>query len=111
MSLAITDEHCALAEVVESFLTKHDARAVARQQLDASAEAVPEFWSDMVELGWMGLHLPTDRGGQGFGLPELAVVLEQMGRELTPGPYLPTVLTSAVLSQVDAALELLIPMA
>ncbi|MEB3070272.1 acyl-CoA dehydrogenase [[Mycobacterium] vasticus] len=106
MALAITDEHEALTEVVQSFVAKHDTRAVARQLLDAPSETCPDFWPDIVNLGWLGLHLPEDCGGQGFGLPELAVILEQLARSVTPGPYLPTVLASAVLAQLGAAPEL-----
>ena len=46
----------------------------------------------------LGLHLPEEHGGQGFGLPELAVALEELGRALVPGASLPTVLASAVLA-------------
>ena len=49
-------------------------------------------------LGLLGLHIPEERGGSGFGLPETLVVAEQMGRHLAPGPFVPTVITSAVLA-------------
>ena len=51
-------------------------------------------------LGWLGLHLPEERGGSGFGLPELVVVVEELGRAVAPGPFVPTVIASAV---IDAA--------
>jgi len=54
----------------------------------------PRAWA---ERGLFGLHLPEDAGGQGYGLPELAVVLEETGRALLPGAFLPTDLASAVL--------------
>jgi alkylation response protein AidB-like acyl-CoA dehydrogenase len=48
--------------------------------------------------GLLGLHLPEALGGQGSGLPELAVATEELGRALFPGGFLPTVLASAVLT-------------
>ena len=100
MSIAITEDHRALAETVSDFLAKHDARGAARSLLEAEAEALPGFWDDLAQLGWLGLHLPEDKGGSGFGLPELVVVVEELGRAVTPGPFVPTVIASAV---IDAA--------
>ncbi|MFN8027835.1 MAG: acyl-CoA dehydrogenase family protein [Acidimicrobiia bacterium] len=53
-----------------------------------------------MELGWLGLHLPEAHGGSGFGLEELVVVVEQLGREVTPGPFVPTVVASALVCGV-----------
>src|SRR5206468_7311086 len=47
--------------------------------------------------GLLGLHLPESLGGQGYGLPELAIAVEELGRSLLPGAFLPTVLASAIL--------------
>ena len=46
--------------------------------------------------GWPGIHLPEAHGGQGFGLLELAVLLEETGWAVTPGPLLPTAAVSAL---------------
>ena len=56
----------------------------------------------LAEQGLLSLHVPEEHGGQGYGLPELAVALEELGRALVPGAFLPTVLASAVLA--DAVL-------
>lgn len=101
MSVAITEEHRALATTVASLLSKHDARASARELLEAPGEALAPWWADAVELGLLGLHLPEADGGSGFGMPELVVVVEQLGRAVAPGPFAPTAVVSAVLSQVE----------
>src|SRR6202789_331756 len=98
MSIAITEEHRALAQTVSDLLAKHQTRAAARALLDAGAEPLPDFWAELAGLGLLGLHIPADHGGSGFGLSETLVVAEQMGRQLAPGPYLPTVIASAVLA-------------
>ena len=97
MSIAITDEHTALADTVAEVLTKRGTRAATRSQLESPAEGLPDVWSDVIELGWLGLHVPEGEGGSGYGLEELVVVLEQAGRGLLPGPFLSTVLASALL--------------
>ncbi len=98
MGIALTDDHRELAEVARGFLTAQKARWAARSLLDAPDEARPEFWHDLVELGWLGLHIDEEYGGSGYGLPELVVVIEEMGRAVAPGPFLPTVIASAVVA-------------
>src|SRR6266568_1775034 len=75
MSIAISEEHRALAQTVAGFLTDHQSRAMARSLLGAETDPLP-----------------------GFGLAETLVVAEQMGRHLAPGPFVPTVIASAVLA-------------
>jgi hypothetical protein len=98
MSIAITEEHRALAQTVAGLLTKHQSRAVARSLLGADADALPAFWAELSGLGLLGLHISEECGGSGFGLSETLVVAEQMGRYLAPGPFVPTVIASAVLA-------------
>ncbi|MCB0977640.1 MAG: acyl-CoA dehydrogenase [Acidimicrobiales bacterium] len=99
MTIALTDDHLALAETAADFLGRHDATAAARSLLEAPAEELPAFWSDLVGLGWTGLHLPEDVGGSGFGFDELVVVVEALGRVVAPGPFVPTVVASALIDR------------
>src|SRR5262245_20970508 len=103
MSIAITDEHRALAQTVSDFLDKNGARAAARALLTAENEELPAFWGELGQLGWLGLHLPEEHGGSGFGLPEVVIVAEEMGCAVAPGPFVPTVIASAVLASAGSA--------
>ena len=111
MSIAITEDHRALGQTASDFLAKHDARGAARSLLESSEEALPTFWGDLAALGWLGLHLPEELGGSGFGLPELVVVVEELGRAVAPGPFVPTVIASAVMNAAgsDALRRRLLP--
>jgi alkylation response protein AidB-like acyl-CoA dehydrogenase len=100
MSIAITDEHRALAQTVSGFLSKNGARSAARALLEADHEELPEFWAELSKLGWLGLHIPEEYGGSGFGLPELVIVAEELGRSVAPGPFVPTVIASAVIAAI-----------
>ena len=102
MSIAITDDHQALAGTVADLLERRGSRAAARDLLEADVESLPAFWTDMAELGWLGLAVPEEFGGSGFGLPELTVVIEELGRALAPGPFVPTVIASSVLASAAA---------
>ncbi|OBK44295.1 acyl-CoA dehydrogenase [Mycobacterium sp. 1081908.1] len=99
MGIALTDDHRELAEVARAFLTAQKARWAARSLLDATDESRPPFWHNLVELGWLGLHVDEEHGGSGYGLPELVVVVEELGRAVAPGPFVPTVIASAVLAK------------
>lgn len=103
MGIALTDDHRELAEVARGFLTSQKARAAARSLLDAPEEARPSFWQGLVELGWLGLHIGEEHGGSGYGLPELVVVIEELGRAVAPGPFVPTVIASAVIAHTGTA--------
>ncbi len=103
MGIAVTDEHRELAAVARGFLTAQNARGAARELLGAADEARPAFWAELAELGWLGLHIDEKYGGSGFGLPELVVVIEELGRAVAPGPFLPTVIASAVIAAAGSA--------
>lgn len=99
MSLGISDDHEALHAAARGWLERHCPPEVPRALLDRDpgADGLPPFWADLAAMGWLGLHLPEGRGGQGAGLAELAVVLEELGRAVAPGPFLPTVTVAAAL--------------
>jgi alkylation response protein AidB-like acyl-CoA dehydrogenase len=99
MSIALTEEHQELARVARAFLDSNAARAESRALLEAPSDRLPSFWKEMAGLGWMGLHVDEAHGGQGFGLPELSVVLEALGFAMAPGPFLPTAIASALIAQ------------
>ncbi len=98
MSIAITEEHRTLAETARDFLTARKVLEATRATLTTTAEELPPFWSEVAEMGWLGLHLPEAYGGSGYSLFELAVVVEQLGRVVAPGPFVPTVIASAAIA-------------
>ncbi|HMC67674.1 MAG TPA: acyl-CoA dehydrogenase family protein, partial [Mycobacteriales bacterium] len=98
MPIAITDDQRALADSVSQLLRRRDARADARALLEAPEEKPPAAWPDLVEMGVLGLHVPEEYGGAGGDLTDLVVAVEELGRAVTPGAFVPTVVVSAVLA-------------
>ena len=96
MPIPLTDEHEELRRSAGRFLGARSGPEVARALLDTEDEQLQPVWPGMAGEGWLGLHLPESLGGQGFGLLELAVVLEETGWAVTPGPLLPTAVVSAL---------------
>ncbi|MBX6390683.1 MAG: acyl-CoA dehydrogenase [Frankia sp.] len=98
MPIAISEEHRELANTTRAFLASREARAANRALLEAAEAPLPAFWKEFADLGLLGLHLPEEFGGGGAGLPELVVVAEELGRAAAPGPFLPTMIASAVIA-------------
>lgn len=104
MGIALADDHRELQDVARAFLADQQARSSARELLDAAEETSPTWWPKLADLGWLGLHIEEEYGGSGYGFPELVVVLEELGRAVAPGLFVPTVVASAVVSATgDAA--------
>ena len=103
MSIAIGDDHEALLDSARRFTTERITPAVVRAAVDGKVELRPPFWEPLAGLGWLGLAVPEDLGGQGAGLAELVVVVEELGRVVAPGPMLPTAWAAAVLADQPGA--------
>ena len=99
MPIPLTDEHEELRRTASRFLTTHGGPGAARALIDAEVEELQPVWAAMAGEGWLGIHLREAQGGQGFGLLELAVILEETGWVATPGPLLPTAVVSALCSR------------
>ncbi|MFC6085489.1 acyl-CoA dehydrogenase [Sphaerisporangium aureirubrum] len=102
MAIGLSEEHEALRESVTGWAERNIPVEVVRAAVGAESEERPGFWAGLAEQGLLGLHLPEEYGGSGFGLLETAVAVEALGERVAPGPYLPTVLASAVVHAADA---------
>jgi alkylation response protein AidB-like acyl-CoA dehydrogenase len=110
MPIGIGEEHEELRRTVLRWVEARGATAPARALLDAEIETLPEFWPELAAQGWLGLHVGEEFGGQGAGLLELVVVVEELARVCLPGPWLPTMAVAAALApSVDPAAKELLP--
>ena len=90
MDLEFTTDQDELRDGVRAMLARECPMSLVREVVEKGT--TPDaLWSQMVELGWPALTVPEAAGGLGLGAVELAVVVEELGRVLAPGPFLPTV--------------------
>ncbi len=61
------------------------------------------LWNEIVGLGWPGIAVAQEHGGQGLGAVELAVLLEELGYACAATPFLSTALAAAVISATGSA--------
>lgn len=99
MPVALNDDQATLAQTVAAFAERHGSREFTRKDRDKhQAGERPDHWLELVSLGLHAVHLPEEVGGQGGSIEDLAVVVGEASRALLPGPFLPTVCASAVVS-------------
>jgi 3-oxochol-4-en-24-oyl-CoA dehydrogenase len=98
MPIGIGEDHEELRRTVRRWLEARCPPAVPRALLDAELETMPPFWDELASQGWLGIHVAEEHGGQGFGMLELAVVVEETARAVMPGPAVPTMLACAVVA-------------
>ena len=94
----LTDDQKMLQETAASFLREEGSVAKQlRQWRDTGCTDGygSDFWKQFAELGLTGICIPEDQGGLGLGSVEAALVLEEIGRNLTPSPFLTTAVAGA----------------
>jgi alkylation response protein AidB-like acyl-CoA dehydrogenase len=89
VDLEFTEEEAALRDSVRDVIEGISPPSVVRAVFEGAGEA-SAVWRQMVELDWPGLAIAEEHGGVGMGFLELAIVAEQLGRAVVPGPFLAT---------------------
>lgn len=93
MALVLTEDQELLAQTARDFVRTNSPVSRLRALRDGQDMGFsPDMWQEMAQLGWAGILIPEEYGGAGMGLADLAVVLEAVGRNLAPEPFLSTVL-------------------
>ncbi len=91
MDLGLNEEQEMLKKSARDFLQKECSKRLVRQ-LDESDEGYSsELWRKMAGLGWMGLVFPEKYEGSGRNFLDLAILLEEMGYNIVPGPFFSTI--------------------
>ena len=90
MDLEFTAEEEDLSANVRDVLAGIAPMGVVRAIYEGTGDDA-EVWARMVQLDWPALTIPEAHGGLGLGFVEQAIVAEQLGRSVAPGPYLATV--------------------
>jgi len=86
MYFDLNDEQQAIRSTAKEFLAARYKSERIRELIETEHGFEQSDWEEMAELGWTGLALPEQWGGQGLGLVELAVLFEEIGYALAPSP-------------------------
>lgn len=96
MNFGLNETQQTLKNSARKFLATECPMAEVRRLAEAPEAEGAALWRKMAAQGWMGLLIPEQYGGHGMSMVEMAVVMEEMGYALVPGPYFDTVLQAAV---------------
>src|SRR5258707_15433540 len=99
MYFDLTDEQQAIKSTAHDFLAARYKSERIRELAESEHGFEQSDWAEMAELGWTGLALPEEWGGQGLGIVELAVLFEEMGYALAPSPLLSNTVVGLALAR------------
>jgi alkylation response protein AidB-like acyl-CoA dehydrogenase len=107
----LTDEQQAIKSTARDFLAARYKSERIRELAESEHGFEQADWQEMAELGWTGLAVPEEWGGQGLGIVELAVLFEEMGYALAPSPLLSNTVAGLALAAngTDQQRELWLP--
>jgi len=97
MNLDFTEDQIMLKTMARDFLTKECPKTKVREIEESEPGYSPEIWRKMAELGWQGMIIPGEYGGSDMTFFDLALVVEEMGRNILPGPFISTVVCASAI--------------
>ena len=92
MPLYLDDDQTTLQDTIRDFVAEHAPVSHMRALRDADDKTgfSRDLWKQFAEMGFTGILIGEDQGGLGLGHVEAGVVLEEIGRNLSPSPFLST---------------------
>lgn len=96
-AMVLTEEQASLRDITRSFLKDRVPSSKVRDLMATPTAFDDDLWQETAALGWPAMTIPEQFGGAGYGMVELAVVFEEMGRAVMPIPMLSTSMASATL--------------
>src|SRR6476646_1335439 len=96
MDFDLTDDQKEIKRVAKEVLAARSSFAKVREAAEAG-EYDDALWRELAELGWPGIAVSEEHGGQGLGAVELAVLLEELGYACAATPFLSTATAAAVI--------------
>ncbi|MCA6238740.1 MAG: acyl-CoA/acyl-ACP dehydrogenase [Phenylobacterium sp.] len=92
--IGFSEDQASLLEVATDFCQRRSPVATVRRLMENEAGHDPAVWTELGDLGWLGVAIPEAYGGSGLGLAEVVPLVEQMGRRLMAGPFVSTTLVA-----------------
>jgi alkylation response protein AidB-like acyl-CoA dehydrogenase len=87
MNFDFTDDQQAIKRTANELLAARFKPEKMRELAEAERYD-DDAWKEICELGWAGIFIDEDHGGQGLGIVELVILMEELGYALAPVPFL-----------------------
>jgi len=102
MDILPSEEEQMLKNVAREFLETEISTAMVREMELDELGYPPSLWKQMADLGWLGLALPEQYGGQGLPLTYLGLILQEAGRVLAPVPLHSTMVAALTIAEAGS---------
>jgi alkylation response protein AidB-like acyl-CoA dehydrogenase len=101
MDFGLSDDQREIQRTARELLTERARPERVREHAE-TRRLDDGLWRELCQLGWPGIAISEQHGGQGLGLVELSILCEELGRAVAPVPLLPTVLASTLIEQAGS---------
>src|SRR5919199_6712650 len=98
MNFDFTDDQRAIKETARDLLANRFKLEKLRELAESKTYA-DDAWKEVSELGWPGIFIAEEHGGQGLGVLELVILLEELGYVLAPLPFLSNAAAGLILQE------------
>jgi alkylation response protein AidB-like acyl-CoA dehydrogenase len=98
MDFGLTDDQREIQRTARELLAERARPDRVREHAE-SGKTDEALWSELCDLGWPGIAIAEEHGGQGLGQIELSILCEELGRSLAPVPFLGSVMAATVIQQ------------
>jgi alkylation response protein AidB-like acyl-CoA dehydrogenase len=88
MDFDFNDEQREIKSTAREFLASRFKPEKVRELAEAESPYDDALWKEMCDLGWPGIAIAEEHGGQGLGVVEFVILLEEMGYALAPSPFI-----------------------
>ena len=94
MDFGLTDDQREIQRTARELLAERAKPERVREHAEAGAHGRASCGGELCELGWPGIAVSEEHGGQGLGQVELSILCEELGRSLAPVPFLPSAMAA-----------------
>ena len=101
MDFGLTDDQRDIQRTARELLSSRATPERVREHAEAG-RTDDALWKELCELGWPGIAVAEEHGGQGLGTVELAILCEELGRTVAPVPFLPSVLAATLIEHAGS---------
>jgi alkylation response protein AidB-like acyl-CoA dehydrogenase len=102
MDFGLSDDQREIQRTARELLAERASAARVREHAEARTTDLA-LWNELAELGWAGIAIAEEHGGQGLGQIELSILCEELGRSLAPVPFLASAMAATVIQQDGSA--------
>jgi alkylation response protein AidB-like acyl-CoA dehydrogenase len=108
MDFGLTDDQRDIQRTARDLLGERATFARVREMIEShppGGTTDMALWKELCELGWPGIAISEEYGGQGLGTIELSILCEELGRVVAPVPFLASAMAACVIEQAGSAAQ------